>query len=111
MNRNGQLCAGLYCRDGTSGQRILGHFADVDVASELGPSAAVDDAVDDLLVTDDGRVLLARVDLSAISGDGAADPEANRRRRAGLSLSSNDDAVGVGKSDKTRQGEQLRKHL
>lgn len=48
-------------------QLILSLLANVDVAVELGAPAAVHDVLRDLGIADDDAVLLARVDLGAVS--------------------------------------------
>jgi hypothetical protein len=53
----------------TGSQLILGLLANVDVAVDLGPSACVDNVLRDLVVTDDGSILLARGDGSAVTSD------------------------------------------
>jgi len=52
---------------------VLRVLANIDVASQLGATALVDDVVGNLLVTDDSRVLLARVDGRAVASNVGAD--------------------------------------
>jgi len=56
---------------------VLRVLANIDVASQLGATALVDDVVGNLLVTDDSRVLLARVDGRAVASNVGADLETN----------------------------------
>lgn len=63
----------LDLRHGLRGQGILSVFPNVNVSLELCASTRVDDIGFDLGISNDGRVLLARVDADAISSNRGVD--------------------------------------
>jgi hypothetical protein len=58
-----------------SSQLVLGLLTDIDVAIDLGTSTGVDNVLGNLLVTDDGSILLARRDGGAVAGNGGINQE------------------------------------
>lgn len=70
VDGDGEVGALLDSRDGFGGNGLLRLTADIDVAIDLSASAGVDDVLLDLAVTDDGRVLLAGGNASAVTGEG-----------------------------------------
>ena len=54
---------------------VLGLLTDVDVAGNLSSSAGVDNVLRDLRVANDGSILLARRDSSAVAGNCRIDQE------------------------------------
>jgi hypothetical protein len=61
--------AGLNLGHTTSSQLVLGLLANVDVAIDLGPSASVYNVLRNLIVTNDGSILLAGGDGGAVASD------------------------------------------
>ena len=108
VDGHGYFAAGLDLGDGADGEGVLGVFADVDVAGQLGPPALVDDVGEDLGVADDGGVHLAGVDGGAVARDGIVDLEADGQGRAGVSLGAKNHAVGLGQGQEGRKRQEGR---
>lgn len=73
MDSDGHLGSCLDLGDGTSRQLVLGVLTDVDVTTQLGSPTLVDEIGGDLGITNDGGILLARADGSAISCQSSVD--------------------------------------
>lgn len=69
MNSDCDRAARFNLRNLVRCQGVLGVLANVDVASNLGASALVDDVVVNLGITDNRGVLLAGVDRRAVTGN------------------------------------------
>lgn len=69
MDSDGEHGSGLNGCYASCCKFVLGLFTNVDVSCNFGATAAVDDVLSDFIVTDDGGILLARGDGSAITGD------------------------------------------
>lgn len=65
----GEHAAGLHSCHAPCCELVLGLFADVNVSGDFSAAAAVDDVLGDLIVPDDGGVLLARGDGGTVAGD------------------------------------------
>jgi len=76
-----------------SSKLVLGLLADVDVTSDLSPSAGVDDVLLDLRVADDGSILLARRDGCAVASNSRINQET--LTLTGVSNGSQDSGVRV----------------
>ena len=89
-------CDGGSCLDlgdSSGSNHIFGVLSDIDVTSQLSTSTLVDDVGADFCLSDDGAVLLARVDGRAIPGKGQVNLETNTLRRTSNTLSSDNGTV------------------
>lgn len=66
-------CSSLDLGDGASGKHVLGVLADIDVTRQFSSSTFIHDVGCDFRISDDGCVLLARVDRGAISWESEID--------------------------------------
>lgn len=65
--------AGLDLSHTASSELVLSLLTNVDVAVDLGTTTGIDNVGSDLVVSDDGSILLARVDGGTVASNGRVD--------------------------------------